>query len=258
MRSGGINNSSSAADIYRELCRALGELADSPTSLSPSTERSTIEVVSAVLDEDSPLVHVPDLRQRVERVAHVGDGRLSTRNPQELAGVLNELRFFLLAIALAGEGIAVSTTKQDSLIGMLRDGEIPTISEIQKLPSGLVHGLLGSMRIVILPAVRAEHSSSHNETEFHRIYHEFSAIEELERSNSPHHWILDLSLVQQIPLLLFANIIAYSQRLRHLGRHMLLFSVRKDLFSPQQLNRVREHFRLQDIGGLLYSLSSTN
>ena len=68
--------------------------------------------------------------------------------------------------------------------------------------------------------------------------------------------VVDLSLVSTVPLLLFANIIAFSQRLRANKRNLLLFSVRPELFTAQQLSRVKEYFQLQAVGGLLYSLCS--
>ncbi len=244
--------------MYRDVCRVLTELATTPNEIRPTTQRTTLEVASAVLEQDQVLMHAPELRTRVERLAHGSDRNSATSDPRQLAVVFNELRFFLLAVALTAEGVGATPEQPQTLANILKGDELPTIAGIEKLPSGLVHGVFRSTRIVTLPAILTFQPGDGNDEEFHRIYHEFSAIEELERAHTPHHWVLDLSLVQHIPLLLFANIIAYSQRLRQVGRQMLLFSVRKELFSAQQLSRVREHFRLHDIGGLLYSLTSTS
>lgn len=277
MSAGEQQTRTGTAQLYRELCDSLAVLTRQPSGVKtsvidgarvaradvtpnlPTAHEAAARVVSALLQEDSPLAALPSLRPKIQELQST-QSLLSSpaADPQKVAEMLNELRFFLLAVALLGEGLGAGPPNGAPLVQLLNDGAEPTISGLEQLESGIVHGLMGSLRLVVLPAVRAEAAGGYEDGEFHKIYHDFSAIEEQERSNHPHHWILDLSLVEHVPLLLFANIIAYSQRLRNLGRQMLLFSLRKDLFSPQQYSRVREHFRLTEIGGLLYSLNSTH
>ncbi len=68
------------------------------------------------------------------------------------------------------------------------------VTDMDVMPCGLIHGRVDSLRIILLP------KQSDKEADMHLIYDRLSAIDELDHTHGPMDWVLDLSLVTEMPL----------------------------------------------------------
>ncbi len=221
-----------------------------------SNDADSAEIIAILCKQDGPLALAPKLRSKFSEITNFTDDgdkltKVSQLPSSETRRCLNECRYFLLAAALAAAATKSGSNSFSNLAASLAAGEENFLTDMQVLPCGMIHGLIDCVRIILLP------KQSESEADMHRIYDLLSAIDDLDRSQGPKDWVLDLSLVTEMPLLLFANIIAYAQRLQQNGRRLMLFSARPELFASYPSARVKTYFELRQIGGLLYSVAAS-
>jgi hypothetical protein len=133
-------------------------------------------------------------------------------------------------------GIALDMNTQQSLGS--------TVSVISKSPNKITHASVGTTRVILMP--RLDENS-----EFDAIYDELMEI--YESKPNVESWILDLSLLNTIPLLLLANLVAYAGRLRQQGDDLHICWLREGVIPEIQMERMRRIFDLKKVGGHYFS-----
>ena len=109
---------------------------------------------------------------------------------------------------------------------------------------GLVSSQVGRNRIVMLPRIESEEQG-------HNLYNDLNDI--LNKTESGSAWIVDFSAIVEMPLLLLTNIAYFAEKLERKKSKMYLCWLKPNLFSPEQLERVKKRFDLTLIGGNLFT-----
>ena len=170
--------------------------------------------------------------------------------PQERAAIIeacNELRLHMIASALSiGGSTPNQRSQRTALLAALQedDADSEHFSPIVHGRGGVLHARVGSSRVIILPRIKSDEQC-------HEIYDELLVL--FDRSGKTEHWIVDLSLIEELPMLLLANLIAYAGKLRAEFFDIHLCWVREDLAGGEQLERLKEFFKLKSVGGYYFS-----
>jgi hypothetical protein len=110
--------------------------------------------------------------------------------------------------------------------------------------SGVLHTTVKNNRIIMLP----NHISEDNWQKFYKemfAYYKYTA--------SGTNWIIDFSIVSDIPENFWVNIITYNYKLKSLGGELYLCWVHNSILPQGNLDEVCAFFRLKRIGDFYFS-----
>lgn len=183
-----------------------------------------------------------------ERLAHATkrSSSLSPKSRREMIEACDELRIRIVASALSvAQCLGGSAGSADELLDNLEEG-VPEnlLGTIVHGPAELTHAGIGTTRVLILPRFENQH-------QFAKINEGLFGL--LESLPEVQNWIIDFSLVEELPPLFFANLYAAVRQLRLGGSDLHLCWVSPELFSPAQLPKCQAFFRLKLVGGYYFS-----
>lgn len=183
-----------------------------------------------------------------DRLVWVSEKRpsLSPADRQMLIGACEELRLRMIASALSSiADDAASQARKAGIVSALISEVAGSVgSLVIHGYGGVIHALVESTRVIIVPRVSNEEGSE-------VVYEELLDI--YDRKSSDESWVIDLSQVTDLTWELLDNLIAFAVKLRKEGEDFHLCWLRPDLVSPKQMKRLRKHFDLQSIGGHYFS-----
>jgi hypothetical protein len=110
--------------------------------------------------------------------------------------------------------------------------------------SGVLHTTVKNNRIIMLP----NHISEENWQKFY-----VEAFSYYKYTASGANWIMDFSIVSDIPENFWVNIITYNYKLRSLGGELYLCWVHHSILQRQNLAGICSFFRLKRIGDFYFS-----
>lgn len=197
--------------------------------------------------ESVPLFTVDVLCTEVqERLARASRSQqqISDQEKENLIATCDEIRLHLLASALARSIVMPAEPQRRPLVASFEDGSVGPVIHGK---GGVTHAVVGDVRIVILPKVRYDKQCDEIYEEMMDIVDDPTAIEK---------WLVDFSLMESVPLLLLANLIVCSKKLRVFGNDLYLCWVKPGFFSETQLPRIVQYFNMQLVGGYYFSTSA--
>lgn len=185
-----------------------------------------------------------------ERLAWISKAptRLLAKDRQELIAYCDELRLRIVVSALNATSVKGNNGKENTTLSA-----DSSVSELQKLCSpvtqengNLTYASVARTRVFVLPKLRSERQCSD-------LYEELVTI--LENLTATESWVMDFSMMGNVPASLLANLIIYAQKLRIAGDDIHLCWVEASYFSKRQLPRVVSFFDLTKAHGYYFSAS---
>lgn len=196
------------------------------------------------IGDHSRVTGICDHVQEKFALASSAKSSMSHEERLRMLAACDELRLHLIASALAN-AIAKAVESKDREQTIQRLGKtLPVITGVVQGRGNLTHAIIADMRIMVLPRIK-------NDSQCDEIYEEFLAI--LDQSAPTESWVIDFSLLEELPLLLLANLIVYSKKIRETGHDCHLCWVKPSFFTPAQLGRVTSYFNLVKFGDYYFS-----
>lgn len=186
-----------------------------------------------------------EVQERLARASKTSH-RFAISDREELIAVCDQLRLriMLTALSVAAISARLDGENEEILQAVIDDDAQSLCGPITRGKGSVTHAVVGGARVVLLPLIRCERQCD-------EINEEFLTI--LEHSPDIESWIIDFSLLDELPGLLLANLIVYAEKLRIAGDDLHLCWVRPSFFSELQLPRVINFFGLRKVGGFYFS-----
>ena len=171
---------------------------------------------------------------------------LSVNQIQKINDELNKIRERFLAVSLYILGNKSSTAKDlptDKTLG-LEDLSSSDIGVLHFEGCGAIHSTLRNNRIIMLP-------EKFDEESWGRFYTDMFSYYEKEAKDT--NWIIDFSSLHGAPEHFWANIIAYSYKLKTINGQLFLCWVHEDVIPNANVEVLCEFLRLKKIGRYFFS-----
>ena len=169
-------------------------------------------------------------------------GELVQKANYELYKVMDRL-FAVSLYALSYKSEVAKGLPDNKLLGLegLSESEI---GSLHFEGCGAIHATLRNSRLIMLP----EHFSENSWAQF---YTEMLTYYEMEKNGI--NWVIDFSSLHEVPENFWANIMAYSYKLKVIGGRLFLCWVHEDILPPANTELMCEFLRLKKIGKYHFS-----